>query len=107
MECFRIGVGGNFDVLADAYKAQIALIHVDEHPHGAGIGNGEALRAAGLQQLTGTDEALDNFACNRSGYRDFSGGLHRVFRDAFRIVQPKRTQSIRRRFKIGVSLSAI
>ena len=70
-----VGVGGDFDVIADVNGGEIALIDVDEYPDGVGVGDGEALGGAGLQQLAGTDEAFDNFAADRSDDGNFGGGL--------------------------------
>ena len=53
------------------------------------------LEAEALDDLGRSDEALDNFACNRGGYRDFSGGLHGIFGDRFRIVKAERAKGVR------------
>ena len=74
----------------DADRGEIALIDVDEYPDGVGVGDGEALRGAGLQQLAGTDETFDNFAVDGSDDGNFGGGFDGILATASGSFRPRR-----------------
>ena len=76
---FGIRFRVDFDGVAHMNVGEFALIDIDEDPDGAHVGDGETLGCAGLQQLAGADEALDNFSAHGSENGNLASGLRRIF----------------------------
>ena len=105
----RVGirVRRDFDVVADADIRHVALVDVDEHPHGAHVGNCVALRRAGLQKLTGSDQQFGDLSADRRRHRNLSRIFRRLFHQRFRIANAESAQPVGGGFLIGECLRAI
>src|SRR5690348_4913441 len=101
---FGVRIRTNVHAIPEMHVGHLALVHVDQHPHRAHVGDGEDLRGAGLKQLTGTDEPLDNLS--RYGCEDgnLRGRCRRIFHDRFRIVDSQNAKSVFARLEIGLGL---
>jgi hypothetical protein len=99
----RVSVRCNVGRVADVHAAHVALIDVDQDPHFARVGNGEALRGAGQQQLSGPHQAFDDFSADgrRTGIWSVVAGLTSGSANA------QHAQRVAHRFHIGLRLRPV